>query len=212
MARPAVWPSALWTASACGKKPAFEARWLACALPYRRFADNLAGALRTARGRCGALQLHRSGPAPPAPCRSPGAPKVKLSGASFLRPFLLRSCVQARLRGRSAHSCAPAPTCRKRRPRAAARLCGSGFRVCTRIFPATRGTSSRSRRFRCAWRGVGKPRPISRRSTPAEAGETNTSTLRRHASRALPRRSDARRRHLRLARGLQDRALAGAAP
>src|SRR5215831_762991 len=32
------------------------------------------GGLRTARGRCGSLLLHRSGPAPPTPCRSPGAP------------------------------------------------------------------------------------------------------------------------------------------
>jgi len=30
--------------------------------------------LRTARGRCGSLFLHRSGLAPPTPCRSPGAP------------------------------------------------------------------------------------------------------------------------------------------
>jgi hypothetical protein len=30
--------------------------------------------LRTARGRCGSLLLHRSGLAPPTPCRSPGAP------------------------------------------------------------------------------------------------------------------------------------------
>jgi len=31
------------------------------------------GSLRTARGRCGSLLLHRSGLAPPTPCRSPGA-------------------------------------------------------------------------------------------------------------------------------------------
>src|SRR2546421_12671942 len=31
------------------------------------------GPLRTARGRCGLLLLHRSGFAPPTPCRSPGA-------------------------------------------------------------------------------------------------------------------------------------------
>src|ERR1700757_3678606 len=31
------------------------------------------GRLRTARGRCGLLLLHRSGLAPPTPCRSPGA-------------------------------------------------------------------------------------------------------------------------------------------
>ena len=31
------------------------------------------GHLRTARGRCGLLCLHRSGLSPPTPCRSPGA-------------------------------------------------------------------------------------------------------------------------------------------
>ena len=34
--------------------------------------------LRTARGRCGSLLLHRSGLAPPTPCRPPGAPVEKL--------------------------------------------------------------------------------------------------------------------------------------
>ena len=34
--------------------------------------------LRTARGRCGSLFLHRSGLTPPAPCRPPGAPVEKL--------------------------------------------------------------------------------------------------------------------------------------
>src|SRR5919204_3246445 len=34
------------------------------------------GRQRTARGRCGSLLLHRSGLAPPAPCRSPGALRV----------------------------------------------------------------------------------------------------------------------------------------
>jgi transposase len=29
------------------------------------------GYLRTARGRCGSLRLHRNGPAPSTPCRSP---------------------------------------------------------------------------------------------------------------------------------------------
>src|SRR6266567_4462582 len=36
------------------------------------------GCLRTARGRCGSLLLHRSGLPPPTPCRSPGAPTVML--------------------------------------------------------------------------------------------------------------------------------------
>src|SRR5260221_2799059 len=34
------------------------------------------GRQRTARGRCGSLLLHRSGLAPPTPCRSPGALRV----------------------------------------------------------------------------------------------------------------------------------------
>src|SRR5437588_5837197 len=46
--------------------------------------------LRTARGRCGLLLLHRSGLAPPTPCRSPGAvvhPKneTRKIGDSFSR-------------------------------------------------------------------------------------------------------------------------------
>src|ERR1035437_844564 len=41
---------------------------------YRRFADILADACARLGGRCGSLFLHRSGLAPPAPCRSPGAP------------------------------------------------------------------------------------------------------------------------------------------
>src|SRR5205807_1929856 len=35
------------------------------------------GRQRTARGRCGSLLLHRSGLAPPTPCRSPGALRVR---------------------------------------------------------------------------------------------------------------------------------------
>ena len=34
--------------------------------------------LRTARGRCGSLHLHRNGLAPSTPCRSPGALKLLL--------------------------------------------------------------------------------------------------------------------------------------
>jgi hypothetical protein len=34
------------------------------------------GRQRTARGRCGSLILHRSGLAPPTPCRSPGALRI----------------------------------------------------------------------------------------------------------------------------------------
>src|SRR6185436_19813096 len=51
------------------------------------------GRRRTARGRCGSLLLHRSGLAPPTPCRSPGA----LAGDDLAlgppRPLLGRSVV-----------------------------------------------------------------------------------------------------------------------
>jgi hypothetical protein len=59
-------------------KVKFAAQWLACTLPCRRFAVILAECLRTARRRCGSLHLHRSGLAPSAPCRSPGALKLLL--------------------------------------------------------------------------------------------------------------------------------------
>src|SRR6266404_1286466 len=61
---------------------AFAAQWLAYALPYRRFVAVLADRQRTARGRCRSLLLHRSGLAPPTPCRSPGAPE-RFPGQAF---------------------------------------------------------------------------------------------------------------------------------
>lgn len=53
------------------------------------------GCLRTARGRCGSLRLHRNGLAPSTPCRSPGAPTVMLACSSlcydrFISPDKLR--------------------------------------------------------------------------------------------------------------------------
>jgi hypothetical protein len=57
---------------------AFAAQWLAYTFPCRRFASSLAAGARTAKGRCGSLLLHRSGLAPPTPCRSPGAPDPNL--------------------------------------------------------------------------------------------------------------------------------------
>ena len=53
------------------------AQWLACTYPYRRFADTLASDCARLGGRCSSLNLHRSGLAPPIPCRSPGASCVK---------------------------------------------------------------------------------------------------------------------------------------
>src|SRR5271166_1403217 len=41
------------------------------------------GQLRTARGRCGLLYLHRGGLSPPTPCRSPGAPRLRPNTESF---------------------------------------------------------------------------------------------------------------------------------
>ena len=53
------------------------AQWLACTYPYRRFADILADAGARLGDRCGSLNLHRGGLAPPTPRRSPGAPVIK---------------------------------------------------------------------------------------------------------------------------------------
>ena len=72
VARPPV-SSAISTASAPGTSVPFAARWLAYALPYRRFATALTDVDAPARGGCGSLLLHRGGLAPPTPCRSPGA-------------------------------------------------------------------------------------------------------------------------------------------
>src|SRR3982074_2393564 len=41
---------------------------------------------RMTRGRCGSLLLHRSGLAPPTPCRSPGAPRFGRSKTGVHRP------------------------------------------------------------------------------------------------------------------------------
>src|SRR5262249_29568348 len=57
--------SALWTISFRGAIPRLRAP-----LPTSRLSPH--GDLRTARGRCGSLDLHRRGLAPPAPCQSPG--------------------------------------------------------------------------------------------------------------------------------------------
>jgi hypothetical protein len=46
-------------------------------LPLPTLRRHPRGCLRTAWGRCGSLYLHRSGLAPPTPCRSPGAPVQK---------------------------------------------------------------------------------------------------------------------------------------
>ena len=50
------------------------AQWPACTYPDRRFAGALTDACARLRRECGSLLLHRSGLAPPTPCRSPGAP------------------------------------------------------------------------------------------------------------------------------------------
>src|SRR5271169_4738250 len=52
------------------------------------------GRVRTARGRCGSLFLHRSGLAPPTPCRSPGALTFVRLTTTFLLEVVLELCLQ----------------------------------------------------------------------------------------------------------------------
>jgi hypothetical protein len=65
-----------------------EAQWLACVLPYRRFAAALTGDRARLRGRCGSLLHHRVGLAPTTRYRSPGA----------LRKILDTTCWRSRRR------------------------------------------------------------------------------------------------------------------
>jgi hypothetical protein len=72
MARPCVWPSTFGTVSALGMIGLSRFNgWPVHSLPTLRRRPY--GRLRTARGRCGSLLLHRKGLAPSTPCRSPGA-------------------------------------------------------------------------------------------------------------------------------------------
>src|SRR5271170_3431571 len=52
------------------------------------------GRVRTARGRCGSLFLHRSGLAPPTPCRSPGALTFVRLTTTYLLEVVLELCLQ----------------------------------------------------------------------------------------------------------------------
>ena len=61
------------------------------------------GRQRTARGRCGSLLLHRSGLAPPTPCRSPGALRVshaqagsRVSVGFSEPPVICRDCLRVK--------------------------------------------------------------------------------------------------------------------
>jgi hypothetical protein len=63
---------------------AAHARWLVCAAPLPTLRPRPRERVRTARGWCGLLLLHRSGLAPPTPCRSPGA----LACAHLSQPYL----------------------------------------------------------------------------------------------------------------------------
>ena len=78
---PVVLPSAKRTASAPRIRPISRLNgW-----PMRSPADASPASsrcLRTARGRCGLLLLHRSGLPPPTPCRSPGALSSRPLGSS----------------------------------------------------------------------------------------------------------------------------------
>jgi len=75
---PFVLPSAQLTASALGKT-FFRGSMAGLCAPLPTLRRHPRGCLRTARGRCGSLLLHRSGLPPPTPCQSPGAPTVMLS-------------------------------------------------------------------------------------------------------------------------------------
>src|SRR5271154_2351998 len=72
VARPAVLPSDKQTSSALGIRTVSRLEAGLCA-PPPTLLPRPRGRCRTARGRCGLLLLHRSGLAPPTPCRSPGA-------------------------------------------------------------------------------------------------------------------------------------------
>ena len=78
ISHPFVLPSAQLTASALGKT-FFRGSMAGLCTPLPTLRRHPHGCLRTARGRCGSLFLHRSGLPPPTPCRSPGAPTVMLS-------------------------------------------------------------------------------------------------------------------------------------
>ena len=80
-----------WSVGVGAPIEAFAAQWLAYTFPCRRFASGLAADPRTARGRCGSLRLHRSGLAPPTPCRSPGAPDPNYLNYCQLLAFALWS-------------------------------------------------------------------------------------------------------------------------
>jgi len=84
ISHPFVLPSAQLTASALGKT-FFRGSMAGLCTPLPTLRRHPHGCLRTARGRCGSLFLHRSGLPPPTPCRSPGAPTVMLvNGASLV--------------------------------------------------------------------------------------------------------------------------------
>src|SRR5262245_17627142 len=82
--------SALWTNSFRGVIPRLRAP-----LPTSRLPPH--GDRRTARGRCGSLDLHRRGLAPPAPCQSPGKSgrnvAVRHVSITVLCPQLTEQCL-----------------------------------------------------------------------------------------------------------------------
>src|SRR5208282_4337804 len=76
--------------------------WLYAPLPTLRCRPR--GRLRTARGRCGSLLLHRSGLSPHTPCRSPGA--LTRVAARTLAPSPIRDLLHRRLQPfRHLHDC-----------------------------------------------------------------------------------------------------------
>jgi len=77
VAHPPVLPSAQLAASAPGIT-LFRGSMAGLYAPLPTLRRYPRGSLRTARGRCGSLILHRNGLSPLTPCRSPGAPTVML--------------------------------------------------------------------------------------------------------------------------------------
>lgn len=71
-------PSTQLTVSAPGKT-FFRGSMAGLCTPLPTLRRHPRGGLRTARGRCGSLFLHRNGLSPSTPCRSPGAPTVMLT-------------------------------------------------------------------------------------------------------------------------------------
>jgi hypothetical protein len=90
LAHSLVLPSATHTASA-PKTVFYRGSMAGLYVPLPTLRRHPHECLRTARGRCGSLHLHRSGLAPPIPCRSSGASCVKTQNRVFRTCSLAKS-------------------------------------------------------------------------------------------------------------------------